>query len=57
MIPTVDAWMQPQRSVIPTTTVSAWYGPRGVLISNDELAEFVAETGGRLRGDLSCRVD
>ncbi|MCT9094005.1 amidohydrolase family protein [Streptomyces sp. ASQP_92] len=30
--------------------VAAWYGPQGVLISNDELAEFVAEPGGRLRG-------
>jgi predicted TIM-barrel fold metal-dependent hydrolase len=29
---------------------SAWYGPQGVLISNDEVAGFVAESGGRLRG-------
>jgi uncharacterized protein len=29
---------------------SAWYSPQGVLISNDEVAGFVAESGGRLRG-------
>ncbi|MGW0876088.1 amidohydrolase family protein [Streptomyces sp. NPDC002740] len=29
---------------------SAWYGPHGALISNDEVAGFVAEAGGRLRG-------
>ncbi|MFE0642524.1 amidohydrolase family protein [Streptomyces sp. NPDC058877] len=29
---------------------AAWYGPRGPLISNDEVADFVAGSGGRLRG-------
>jgi len=29
---------------------SAWYGPQGPLISNDEVAEFVAQSDGRLRG-------
>ncbi|KPI23723.1 amidohydrolase 2 [Actinobacteria bacterium OV320] len=29
---------------------AAWYGPHGALISNDEVAGFVAESGGRLRG-------
>ncbi|MFI5966430.1 amidohydrolase family protein [Streptomyces asoensis] len=29
---------------------AAWYGPQGPLISNDEVAEFVAQSGGRLRG-------
>ncbi|MFJ5521303.1 amidohydrolase family protein [Streptomyces griseoluteus] len=29
---------------------AAWYGPQGALITNDEVAEFVAESGGRLRG-------
>ncbi|MFG3033753.1 amidohydrolase family protein [Streptomyces sp. NPDC048253] len=29
---------------------AAWYGPHGALISNDEVAGFVAEAGGRLRG-------
>jgi predicted TIM-barrel fold metal-dependent hydrolase len=29
---------------------AAWYGPHGPLISNDEVTEFVAESGGRLRG-------
>ncbi|MFE0332509.1 amidohydrolase, partial [Streptomyces sp. NPDC058960] len=29
---------------------AAWYGPQGPLISNDELAEFVAQSDGRLRG-------
>jgi predicted TIM-barrel fold metal-dependent hydrolase len=28
----------------------AWYGPNEVLISNDEVAEFVAQSDGRLRG-------
>ncbi|MFD6922691.1 amidohydrolase family protein [Streptomyces sp. NPDC059944] len=29
---------------------SAWYGPQGALTDNDELAAFVARSGGRLRG-------
>ncbi|MEV0742204.1 amidohydrolase family protein [Streptomyces sp. NPDC050549] len=29
---------------------AAWYGPQGPLISNDEVAEFVAQSEGRLRG-------
>jgi len=29
---------------------AAWYGPGGPLISNDEVAGFVAASGGRLRG-------
>lgn len=29
---------------------AAWYGPQGPLISNDEVAEFVAQANGRLRG-------
>ena len=37
---------------------AAWYGPQGAMISNDEVAGFVAQSGGRLRGvagaDLAC---
>lgn len=33
--------------------ISAWYGPEGVLISNDEVASFVAESDGRLVGVAS----
>nr|WP_168514751.1 amidohydrolase family protein [Streptomyces sp. S1D4-11]QIZ00294.1 amidohydrolase [Streptomyces sp. S1D4-11] len=29
---------------------AAWYGPQGPLIGNDEVAEFVARSEGRLRG-------
>lgn len=29
---------------------AAWYGPQGPLIDNDEVAEFVARSEGRLRG-------
>ncbi|MFJ8630410.1 amidohydrolase family protein [Streptomyces sp. NPDC093568] len=29
---------------------SAWYGPQGALIDNDEVAAFVDASGGRLRG-------
>ena len=29
---------------------SAWYAPRNVMISNDEVASFVEESGGRLVG-------
>ncbi|WP_200263298.1 amidohydrolase family protein [Streptomyces sp. HSG2] len=29
---------------------AAWYGPGGPLIDNDEVADFVARSGGRLRG-------
>jgi hypothetical protein len=39
---------------------AAWYGPQGPLISNDEVAEFVERSDGRLRGvagvDLSKPV-
>ena len=30
--------------------ISAWWAPQGPLISNDEVARFVAESGGRLAG-------
>lgn len=30
--------------------ISAWYGPRNVLISNDEVAHFVAQSNGKLAG-------
>jgi predicted TIM-barrel fold metal-dependent hydrolase len=30
--------------------ISAWYAPRNVLISNDEVAHFVAQSGGKLAG-------
>ncbi|MFG6200702.1 amidohydrolase family protein [Nonomuraea sp. JJY05] len=33
--------------------ISAWYGPQGVLISNDEVAAFVAEAPYRLAGVAS----
>lgn len=40
---------------------AAWYGPQGALISNDEVASFVAQSDRRLRGvagvDLSRPVD
>ncbi|MGW3632116.1 amidohydrolase family protein [Streptomyces sp. NPDC005122] len=29
---------------------AAWYGPQGPLVSNDEVADFVARSHGRLRG-------
>ncbi len=35
---------------VSTTLLSAWYGPRNVMISNDEVASFVAEAPGRLAG-------
>ncbi|WP_028478202.1 amidohydrolase family protein [Nocardia sp. CNY236] len=33
--------------------ISAWYGPDGVLVSNDEVSAFVAESAGRLIGVAS----
>lgn len=30
--------------------ISAWHGPRNILISNDEVAAFVAQSGGKLAG-------
>ncbi len=40
---------------------SAWYGPQRPFVSNDELADFVAQSEGRLRGvagaDLSRPMD
>ncbi len=38
---------------VDTALISAWYGPEGALISNDEVAGFVAESGGRLVGVAS----
>lgn len=38
---------------VRTALISAWYGPEGALISNDEVAGFVAESGGRLVGVAS----
>ncbi|MGW2782582.1 amidohydrolase family protein [Streptomyces populi] len=35
---------------VDTGLASAWYGPEGALITNDEVAGFVARSGGRLRG-------
>ncbi|WP_218021183.1 amidohydrolase family protein [Nocardia crassostreae] len=38
---------------VDTALISAWYGPEGVLISNDEAASFAADSGGRLIGVAS----
>lgn len=38
---------------VDTALISAWYGPEGVLISNDEVASFVAESAGRFVGVAS----
>ncbi|MET8131577.1 amidohydrolase family protein [Streptomyces sp. NPDC005251] len=35
---------------VDTGLSSAWYGPEGALITNDEVAGFVARSKGRLRG-------
>ena len=35
---------------------SAWYAPRNVMISNDEVAGFVAQSGGRLVGVGGCDI-
>ena len=35
---------------VATGLTAAWYGPAGDLISNDEVAEFVAASDGRLKG-------
>jgi predicted TIM-barrel fold metal-dependent hydrolase len=35
---------------VDTGLSAAWYGPQGALITNDEVAGFVARSDGRLRG-------
>ena len=35
---------------VTQSLISAWVGPRGAMISNDEVAGFVAQSGGRLIG-------
>lgn len=35
---------------VAKSLASAWYAPRNMMISNDEVAGFVAESGGRLIG-------
>ncbi len=41
---------------VSTALTSAWYGPSNVMISNDEVASFVAESGGRLVGVGSADI-
>ena len=41
------------RAGVAVGLCTAWHGPQGSLISNDEVAGFVAESGGRLRG-VAC---
>ena len=41
---------------ISRALTSAWYGPNNVMISNDEVASFVAESGGRLVGVGSADI-
>ena len=43
-------------SGVSTALTSAWYGPNNVMISNDEVASFVAESGGRLVGVGSADI-
>jgi predicted TIM-barrel fold metal-dependent hydrolase len=49
------------RGGIDKMLISAWYAPRNVMISNDEVAEFVAEAPDRLVGvgsvDISKPMD
>ncbi len=46
---------------VDVSLISAWVGPRGAMVSNDEVAGFVAEAPGRLVGvgsvDLSRPMD
>jgi predicted TIM-barrel fold metal-dependent hydrolase len=35
---------------VDAALICAWHGPEGALVSNDEVAQFVAESGGRLIG-------
>lgn len=39
-----------QQAGVDRALCSAWYGPTGALVSNDEVAGFVAASGGVLRG-------
>lgn len=38
------------RGGVDVSLISAWWGPHGPLVSNDEVARFVAESRGRLVG-------
>ncbi len=42
---------------VETALISAWTGPTGVLISNDETAENAARSGGRLRAVMSVDLN
>jgi predicted TIM-barrel fold metal-dependent hydrolase len=47
----VSATLEAMRAAsVDRMLISAWYGPRNVMISNDEVAGFVAESQGRLIG-------
>jgi len=41
---------------VHTSLISAWVGPQGAMISNDEVAGFVAQAGGRLVGVASVDI-
>jgi predicted TIM-barrel fold metal-dependent hydrolase len=45
-----------QQAQVDLMLISAWYGPRNIMISNDEVAEFVAQSGGKLAGVGSADI-
>ena len=56
-VPTIaDTVAALDASGVSTALTSAWYGPNNVMISNDEVASFVAESGGRLVGVGSADI-
>lgn len=44
------------RAGVDRMLISAWYAPRNVMISNDEVASFVAQSNGRLIGVGSADI-
>lgn len=58
LVPTVaDTVAAMDEGGVDITLLSAWHGPAGSLISNEEVAEQVAEAPGRLRGVATVDLD
>ena len=56
-VPTVASTLEAMDEAdVGTSLLSAWYGPTGALITNEEVAENIAEAPGRFRGLASADI-
>ena len=55
--PVAETISQLDAAGVTQALTCAWYGPKNIMISNDEVAEFVATSEGRLLGVGSVDID